>query len=166
MDRGSYKPCKRGRNGRASDVSAAVRPTSLQGHGATPTRPIKRRRRRKRSRMPNPCLSTTCTQTSSTSSLIDDIKKKLVFSTRIRVSDTDLLVSSRLTAVCLSWSEQTQWPWSDDEIKALVSYVRMRGHTERWPGTKSHDFWTSAADFVLQCNPNSNRRSGMLYLAQ
>ena len=39
----------------------------------------------------------------------------------------------------------------------------MRGHTECWPGTKSHDFWTSAADFVLQCNPNSNRSSGMLF---
>ena len=24
----------------------------------------------------------------------------------------------------------------------------MRGHTERWPGTKSHEFWTSAAEFM------------------
>jgi hypothetical protein len=56
-------------------------------------------------------------------------------------------------------STTTQSPWSDDELKALVSYVRMRGHTGRWPGTKSHEFWKNAADFVLQWNPNCSQRS-------
>ena len=49
--------------------------TSLQ---ATPTRPrIKRTRIWKMSRKPNPCLSPTTTQTFSTSSLADDIRKNL-----------------------------------------------------------------------------------------
>lgn len=38
--------------------------------------------------------------------------------------------------------------WSEEEVKALVNYLRCRGQSESWPATKNTQFWSSAATFI------------------
>ena len=39
-------------------------------------------------------------------------------------------------------------PWSEEEYKALVSWVLFVGFDERWPVAKPPEFWDYAAMFV------------------
>ncbi|XP_064400552.1 uncharacterized protein LOC135346741 isoform X2 [Halichondria panicea] len=109
----------------------------------TPVRPNKKRRIKRKSRKPDPCQSTTTTtQTSRSSSLVDDLRKKLTFTI-----DVGVKVNHKS-------------PWTESETKVLVNYLRTRGHSNQWPTTKSQEFWRIAADFVHDCNPDSSERSG------
>ena len=51
--------------------------------------------------------------------------------------------------------------WSEGGVKALVNYVRCRGHAKARPATKKVAFRSSAADFIVNCNPESSRRTGI-----
>lgn len=48
-----------------------------------------------------------------------------------------------------------------------MNYVRCRGHAKAWPATKKLAFWSSAADFIVNCNPEISRRTGteLTYMA-
>ena len=52
-------------------------------------------------------------------------------------------------------------PWSEEEVKGLVNYVRCRGFSHTWPAIKQSEFWVCAATFVSNCVPDHSERTGV-----
>ena len=52
-------------------------------------------------------------------------------------------------------------PWSEDEVKVLVKYVRCKGFSSSWPAVKQSEFWESSAAFIASCVLDHSRRTGM-----
>ena len=50
--------------------------------------------------------------------------------------------------------------WTDEETKALLTFLLLNRPEDSWPATKSEAFWSSAAEFVQQVGKRSVRRSG------
>ena len=127
----------------------------------TPRRPSKKKIR-KRSRMPNPTLHTSTSRSSSSISQSRDrrgarIKKQLFPLPSPVVSYyVNLVLSFRS-----EYSEQLSKPWMEEEVKALVNYLRCRGK-DTWPTSKNKEFWDSAANFILNCTSSSHKRTGMM----
>ena len=140
------------------------------GHGVesssvdvTPKRPHKRQRIRRRSRKPDPYQSSTTSSRSSLSNTgmqATSARKELKFSS---VSETvGLLVGyNQWPHVIKSVFALQPKTWSEGGVKALVNYVRCHGHAKAWPATKKVAFRSSAADFIVNCNPESSRRTSI-----
>lgn len=48
--------------------------------------------------------------------------------------------------------------WGEEEIKALVCFVRLFGYTESWPAFgRQDDFWKKVVDFLSNTVRGSNR---------
>ena len=54
-------------------------------------------------------------------------------------------------------------PWSEEEMKSLVSYIRFREHSVSWPASKNSKLWESAAEFVHGCTTGTTKRTGNLH---
>ena len=50
--------------------------------------------------------------------------------------------------------------WSDEENKALLTFLLLNRPEDSWPATKNRGFWSSAAEFVQQVGKGTVRRSG------
>ena len=50
--------------------------------------------------------------------------------------------------------------WSEEETKALLTFLLLNQPEDNWPVTKSQVFWFSASEFVQQVGKTSVRRSG------
>ena len=53
-------------------------------------------------------------------------------------------------------------PWMEDEVKALVSYLRFRGYDKDWAVGKIDDLWKEAPNFITNCVTSSKERSGKI----
>ena len=75
-------------------------------------------------------------------------------------SDSGSHSESPATCAVLPRTSSVGGTWSDEENKALLTFLLLNRPEDSWPATKNRGFWSSAAEFVQQVGKGTVRRSG------